>query len=189
MQFKSNTKIIIDKRKLDTVVRLGCTDEMLLKLIKTGEVEKTGDALLDELLESMMDVKEFSNWGGSRKNSGRKSRFNQDENQLENQDENQDDCQLEDIDKDKDKDILNNDIIRKYKFEGKVIKLNARDYRNWEKAYPELNLYAELLQRDRYLAGLDEKEQRSWFVSTANYFIRQNDFRRKQHREEDNIVF
>ena len=183
MQFKSNTKIIIDKRKLDTAIRLGCSDDMLLKLIKTGEIDKTGDSLLDELLESMIDIKEFSNWGGSRKNSGRKSRFNQDENQLENQDENQDDCQLEDIDKDIDKDIDN------YVFKGEIIKLNRKDYDNWTKAYPELNLYAELLQRDLYLKTLPEADRKKWFITTAKYLMNQNEFRRKQHREDDNIVF
>ena len=191
MQYKNSVKIVIDKRKFEMAIRLGCDDKLLLAVIKNGFTTPTGDALLDELLETMIDVKEFSNWGGTRKNAGRKSRLNQDDNQLENQDENQDDCNLDDKDKDKDKDkdILNNNIINKYKFEGKVIKLNTRDYNNWEKAYPELNLYAELLQRDRYLSGLDEKEQKSWFVSTANYFIRQNDFRKQQHKGSDDYVF
>ena len=183
MQYKNSVKIVIDKRKFEMAIRLGCDDKLLLEVIKNGFTTPTGDALLDELLETMIDVKEFSNWGGTRKNAGRKSRLNQDDNQLENQDENQDDCQLEDKDKDKDIDIDN------YIFKGEIIKLNKKDYSNWERAYPELNLYAELLQRDLYLKTLPEADRKKWFITTAKYLMNQNEFRRKQHREEDNIVF
>ena len=98
MQYKSNTKIIIDKRKLDTLFRIGCPDNAIISLLKTGSFENTGDSLIDENLESLLDIKEFKNWGGKRDNSGRKS------NHLENQDEKQDAFQVVDKDKEKDKD-------------------------------------------------------------------------------------
>lgn len=106
MQYQTNVKIVIDKRKLDTLIRLGVSDENLLSLIKTQRFEPTGDSLIDEYLSTLIDVKEFSNWGGSRKNSGRKPKNNQLENQddfhLEKQDdfqlENQDESNLEDKD-------------------------------------------------------------------------------------------
>ena len=88
MQNKTNTKIIIDKLKLDTLCRLGCSDEVLLKLIKTGIYEPTGDSLVDQYLETLLTVKTFDNWGGLRKK--------QINNHL--------DSQLADKDKDKDKD-------------------------------------------------------------------------------------
>ena len=116
MQYQTNVKIVIDKRKLDTLIRLGVSDQNLLSILKTQRFEPTGDALIDEYLSTLVDVKEFSNWGGIRKNSGRKPKNNQlenqddnqlenqDDNQLENQDdnqlENQDDCNLDDKDKD-----------------------------------------------------------------------------------------
>lgn len=87
MQYKTNIKIMVDKRKLDILLRLKCPEEILWEVIKTGEVHKTGDSLIDETLETLVDIKEFKNWGGSRKGSGRKSKNNQDENQLEKQDE------------------------------------------------------------------------------------------------------
>jgi hypothetical protein len=99
MQYKTNIKIIIDKRKIDTLFRLGCPDEIILDLIKTGNVAKTGDTLIDELLETLVDVKEFTNWGGKRLNAGRK---NQDKNQVENHLENHLASNLEDKDIDKD---------------------------------------------------------------------------------------
>lgn len=94
MQYQTNVKIVIDKRKLDTLVRLGVSDENLLSLIKTQRFEPTGDSLIDEYLSTLVDVRDFSKWGGSRKNSGKKPKNNhlekQDDFQLENQDENQD---------------------------------------------------------------------------------------------------
>lgn len=122
MQYKNATKLIIDKRKLDILLRLGCPDKQLLEIIKTGEFTKTGDSLIDETLDCLVDIKSFSNWGGSRENSGRKSSknndINQDENHLENQVENhlanQDMFQVVDIDKDKDiYNINNNKIFKK----------------------------------------------------------------------------
>ena len=80
MQYKDITKIIIDKRKLDILVRLGCPDKNLLERIKTGKVIKTGDKLIDDTLECLIDVRNFDNWGGKREGAGR-PRKNQDENQ------------------------------------------------------------------------------------------------------------
>ena len=100
MQYQKNIKIIIDKRKLDVLTRIGCPDEKILSLLKTGKFEPTGDKLIDETLECLIDIKEFDNWGGKREGAGRPKK-NQDENHLGNQDANQ----VADIDKDKDRDI------------------------------------------------------------------------------------
>lgn len=107
-----NIKLIFDKRKLDTLIRLGVPDSALLALLKTGVAPKTEDALINDYLKSVLVVKKFKkNWGGKRDNSGKKQRNSavssfQDEKQLENQL----DCQVvdRDIDKYKDKDILEN---------------------------------------------------------------------------------
>lgn len=71
MQYKTSTKLIIDKRKLDTLFRLGCPDEKILEVIKTGTFSRTGDKLMDETLESLVDIKDFSNWGGNHNPTGR----------------------------------------------------------------------------------------------------------------------
>lgn len=98
MQYKNAKKIIIDKIKLDILLRLGCPDAQILQIIKTGDFTRTGDSLIDETLECLVDFKEFDNWGGKRPGAGRPK--NQVENHLDNQDANQD--------VDKDKDIYNN---------------------------------------------------------------------------------
>lgn len=112
MQYKSNTKILIDKRKLDLLIRLGCPDKQIVDVIKTGNFTPTGDSLIDETLECLVDVKSFTNWGGSRNNAGRKSNKNKEINQVENQLENQVESHLANQDTfqvvDKDKDIYNN---------------------------------------------------------------------------------
>jgi len=100
MRYKTTQKILIDKRKLDTLIRLSCPKEILIDLIFENKLTLTGDSLIDDNLESLLEIKEFENWGGSRKGSGRLKK-----NQLENQLENQDANQVGDKDKDKDKDI------------------------------------------------------------------------------------
>lgn len=119
MQYRSNTKILIDKRKLDLLIRLGCPDKQLLEIIKTGTFTPTGDKLIDDTLECLIDIKDFNNWGGAREGAGRKSNknnnINQDEIQVENQDEihlgNQVAFQVVDKDKDKDRDNINNNNL------------------------------------------------------------------------------
>lgn len=119
MRYKNSIKLIIDKRKLDTLMRLNCPIEILMNLILKNELKLTGDELIDDNLESLIEIKQFNNWGGNREGAGRpiKNQLeNQDENQLENQDDNQDENQdanqVGDKDKDIDKDIdkLSNSI-------------------------------------------------------------------------------
>lgn len=80
---------------------------------------------------------------------------------------------------------------KKYAFEGKVIKLTQKDFDNWLKAYPDLNLYAECLQRDNYLAEQPPDEQKRWFISTAAFFIKQNERRKAQNanNEQEEQIF
>jgi len=113
MQYKNSQKIIIDKRKLDIILRFGNYDKQLLELIKTGTFTKTGDDLVDDTLDCLIDIKSFENWGGHREGAGRKPN-NHLENQVDNQVENQDAIQVVDKDIDRDRDNttgkLNNNI-------------------------------------------------------------------------------
>lgn len=161
-------------------MRLGCPDDVLLKLLKTGEVTQTGDSLIDEYLESMVDIKEFSNWGGCRKNSGRKSKNNQLENQLEKQDDNQDSINLANKHKHK----HNNNLNNKYKVNYSIIRLNDKDFDEWEKAYPFLNIRAECMVRNAWLESQPEEVRKKWFITTAKYFAQQNELRKKQQESE-----
>ena len=72
---------------------------------------------------------------------------------------------------------------KKYSFVGKIIKLTDMDFERWQKAYPELNLYAELLQRDAWLQSEPPDVQKKWFLSTSQFFSNQNERRKLQHNE------
>ena len=74
---------------------------------------------------------------------------------------------------------------KKYAFEGKIIRLTSEDFAAWEEAYPDLNLRAELLQRDLWLQSQPPDVRKNWFLTTSQYFIRQNERRKVQNREFD----
>lgn len=75
---------------------------------------------------------------------------------------------------------------KQYAFEGKIIRLTQVDFDKWKKAYPDLNLYAELLQRDSWLAEQPLEEQKRWYMSTSQFFIKQNE-RRKSQANNNNV--
>jgi hypothetical protein len=80
--------------------------------------------------------------------------------------------------------IFSSDEPKKtYAFEGKVIRLVQKDFDEWKKAYPDLNIYAELLQRDRWLQEQTDDIKKKWFISTPQYFIKQNALRKAQNSE------
>lgn len=58
-------------------------------------------------------------------------------------------------------------------FEGKIIRLTAADYRQWEQSFDRLDLRALLQSRDDWLAEQpDEKLRRKWFIPTSNYLAK-----------------
>jgi hypothetical protein len=63
---------------------------------------------------------------------------------------------------------------RDYAFSGDVIRLSQKDFDNWKRAYPKLNLLAELTARDAWLATAAERDRGRWFVSTAAHLRNQN---------------
>lgn len=88
MKFRIARHIIVDEQKLDLLLRLGCNNDTIFAVICGKKVAKTGDKIIDELLESLASKKEHKNWGGARKSAGRKRNqveF-QDEFQVDNQD-------------------------------------------------------------------------------------------------------
>lgn len=93
------------------------------------------------------------------------------------------------IEKKRNKEIKENNIYSdksqnlNYSFVGEVIKLNQKNFEEWQKAYPDLNLYAELLQRDRWLQKQSGEVRKNWYLSTAQYFIKQNALRKAQNSD------
>ena len=62
-----------------------------------------------------------------------------------------------------------------YAFEGDVIRLSQSDFDKWTGAFSNLNLKAELLARDIWLANDASAEDRKrWFISTSKYLANRN---------------
>ena len=118
MQYKDSPKIMIDKRKLEILFRLGCPDAQIIELLKTKKFTPTGDSLIDETLESLIDFKVFENWGGFRIGSGRKHK----KSGIKNQDANQDANQV--VDKDRDNNIY---IYNNYNSRNLIPDTNTQD--------------------------------------------------------------
>lgn len=167
MQFRTTKKLIIDEQKLSVLIRLGCPDDRLLSVIKTGKFEKTGDKIIDEILECFVDRKEFKNWGGNHNPKGingynKKKKTGQVDNQV-------DMSRLgQDVDKDKDKD-------KEYKYKGNIIKLNEKDYSEWERKYPDLDLKYNLDKIDLWFAEkIKEKPEYKarWFFMAQQMLLK-----------------
>ena len=88
-------KVIVDKQKLDALVRLGCPAETIVaalcgKKARCNQLDFQDDFQVDfvnEILNSFCTEKSFSNWGGTRTGSGRprNSKNNQVDFQVDNQ--------------------------------------------------------------------------------------------------------
>ena len=94
-------KVIVDKKKLDVLVRLGCPAETIVaalcgKKARCNQLDFQVDFQVDfvnEILDSFCTEKSFSNWGGTRTGSGRPRKSNN--NQVDFQVDNQDDFQVD----------------------------------------------------------------------------------------------
>jgi uncharacterized protein YdaU (DUF1376 family) len=63
-----------------------------------------------------------------------------------------------------------------YAFNGGVIKLRRKSFDDWVKAYPNLDLLAELTARDAWLSSgsATHDDRRRWFVSTSQHLANRN---------------
>lgn len=76
-----------------------------------------------------------------------------------------------------------------YLFHGRVIKLNAENYRQWERSYPDLHLPSVLQSRDDWLS--ENGKLKNWFLPTSNHLAKlQRDAadKRRQKVEAGNAI-
>jgi hypothetical protein len=60
-------------------------------------------------------------------------------------------------------------------FLGAVVRLKVKDFAQWQSAYSNLDLKAELVARDAWLAGeATEEDRRKWFITTSKYLANRN---------------
>ena len=73
-----------------------------------------------------------------------------------------------------------------YVFEGRVIRLNQRDYDFWKDKFKNLDLDAELASRDSWLATeAAASARKKWFNSTATHLKNVNERNRKKPPDDD----
>jgi len=72
-----------------------------------------------------------------------------------------------------------------YTFEGRVIKLVKKDFDQWTEAFPRLDLRAELVALDAWLAaGASAENRKRWFVVVSGALAKKNAERRPQTDDE-----
>ena len=65
---------------------------------------------------------------------------------------------------------------KKYAFEGKVVRLTEKDFKDWENSFKHIrDLFGVLKSRDEFLATLPESDRKNWFMSTASYLANRNE--------------
>lgn len=184
MQSRITRKIIIDEQKLNVLIRLGCPDDRLLSVIKTGKFEKTGDKIIDEILECLTDRKEFKNWGGNHNPNGinnckkRKKR-----GQVDQQDGSQDGGQVVDKDKDIDKDKIKS---IKYNHYGELnnVCLKGDDFEKLSKQHENLNEAIEVLDTWLGTSGSKNKNKNHYAYFKSNSWVWDRVMQRTQTRRK-----
>lgn len=132
MQNRKTKKIIVDAVKLETLLRLGCPPDIIFEKISKDIVSTTQDYLINTLLESLTDVREYQNWGGNRNPIGKNQysknkKLGQVDHQVDGQDvRGQDTAQV--VDKDKDKDIVKDIDNIKFKLKNILSKYHNREF-------------------------------------------------------------
>lgn len=185
MQNNKTEKIIIDKVKLITLQRLGCSEKAIIDKIIYGKFCSQNDELIDLLLSSLTDEKTFSNWGGSRENSGRKhqknNNLNQDENQLEKIKLIKSSCinQLVDKDKDKDKEIDRDKIKNNRYGECKNVLLTEEQYNKLLSENDNFDLAIEKLDTWLGTSGSKYKNKNHYAYFKSNSWV-WSDLRKKE---------
>lgn len=73
-----------------------------------------------------------------------------------------------------------------YAFHGVVVKLRQAHYDQWQEAFPNLDLRAQLTSRDAWLSDQQSATQKKWFNSTAAWLAKkQQETRAVMERDDD----
>lgn len=158
MQTRATKKIIIDATKLETLLRLGCPEKVITDYIIYDKITKQKDELINTILESLLDRKTFSNWGGNRNPTGKNQHKNKELGQV---DLNHLDGQVVDKDKDKDKikkEEKNKEIIQPIfdKFKNIIFKYKDREVKtNGWKTHINRMLNEDHIKPEDILSSLD----------------------------------
>lgn len=131
-------------------------------------------------------VQKYQGRGGIREGAGRpKKQENQQVNENQKNQKNQKN-QNEQTETINIKHKLKTETEKEYAFEGKVIKLNQKDYNEWKEKFNLLDFDYELEKRDIWLSG--QENTKSWFISTKQYFLGLQREKEKAREEERRLM-
>lgn len=182
MQNNKTEKIIVDKVKLLTLQRLGCSEKAIIDKIIYGTFTPQNDELIDLLLSSLTDEKIFSNWGGSRENAGRKSNKNNNINQDEKIKLIKSSWLNQLVDKDKDKDIYKDKFKNNRYGECKNVLLTEEQYQRLSEEHENLNLAIEKLDTWLGTSGGKNRNKNHYAYFKSNSWV-WNDLKDNQKPE------
>lgn len=131
-------------------------------------------------------VQKYQGRGGIREGAGRpKKQENQQVNENQKNQKNQKN-QNEQTETINIKHKLKTETEKEYAFEGKVIKLNQKDYNEWKERFNLLDLDYELEQKDIWFSG--EKDTKNWFIRTQKHFLKKQNEKEKAKEEEARLT-
>ena len=170
MQQKTTKKIIIDATKLETLLRLGCPEKVISEYIIHNTLNRQKDELINTILESLIDRKTFSNWGGNHNPSGKNQHNN---NKLGQVDLGQVVVgQVVDKDKDKDKDKeKNRENINKRYGECKNVLLTEEQYLKLSKEKENFQLALEKLDTWLGTSGSKNRNKNHFAYFKSNSWV------------------
>ena len=131
-------------------------------------------------------VQKYQGRGGIREGAGRpKKQENQQVNENQKNQKNQKN-QNEQTETINIKHKLKTETEKEYAFEGKVIKLNQKDYNEWKERFNLLDFDYELEQKDIWFSG--QQDTKNWFIRTKQHFLNLQREKEKAREEERRLT-
>ena len=131
-------------------------------------------------------VQKYQGRGGIREGAGRpKKQENQQVNENQKNQKNQKN-QNEQTETINIKHKLKTETEKEYAFEGKVIKLNQKDYNEWKERFNLLDFDYELEQKDIWFSG--QQDTKNWFIRTKQHFLSLQREKEKAKEEEARLM-
>ena len=161
---------------MDILIRLGCPDKPLLEILKTGKFTKTGDKLIDETLESLVDFKCFKNWGGNHNPKGingcnKTKKLGQVDLQVDQQVDRSRFGQVEDRDRDINKYLLEfKEFIREYPRE---VNNNKYNLNYFIEALKKVSFDKLIEQVRNYSSKVEYEGREKQYIKTAENWLKE----------------
>ena len=75
--------------------------------------------------------------------------------------------------------------MTEYRWEGRVIRLLEKDYDQWKRSFPHIELDGCLVAKDAELSDGTDAERKKWFANTAMWLMAMNNTQRRLRETDD----